>query len=263
MVLSIAASLAFRQGHSRIDLSYKPTHVSAMERIKSILVLVAALGFALSPFLSPGFNGFRADQFPIPQIDPPAQPAGYAFAIWGLIYLMLILGAGYGLLNRAEDAAWDKPRGPLLVSLVLGAAWIPVAQVSPFWATILIWLMLVGALWALLLAGTEDRLWQRLPIALYAGWLTAASSVALALMLAGHGILGQTSAAILCLGLGLVIAATVQSLRPDAPEYAAAVIWALMAVAVSNIDPVNIAVLGISVAGIAALVVVALRGRPT
>ena len=60
-----------------------------MTRKTSLLVLLAALAFALSPLLSSGFNGFAPDQFPIPQDNPPVQPAGYAFAIWGLIYLWL------------------------------------------------------------------------------------------------------------------------------------------------------------------------------
>ncbi|WP_343038598.1 hypothetical protein [Roseovarius faecimaris] len=231
-----------------------------MDPMKSILVFCAAVAFALSPFLSPGFNGFAPDQFPIPQVDPPAQPAGYAFAIWGLIYLALIAGTGYGLFMRPRDEGWDWHRWPLIVSLVIGAAWLPVAQTSPFWATVLIWLMLFTAIVALMRASPADRLWQRMPVALYAGWLTAASAVALALMLAGHGLLGGTTAAVLCLGLGLVIASVVQRLRPDTPEYSAAVIWALVGVALSNTDPLNIAVLGLSLAGIAALALTAWRG---
>jgi len=231
-----------------------------MERLKAILLLSAAVAFAMSPFLSAGFNGFAADQFPVPQLDPPVQPAGYAFSIWGLIYLLLLLGAGFGLLMRADDAGWDRYRWPLTISLVIGAAWIPVAGFSPFWATVLIWLMLATAIAALIVVPRADRLWLRTPVALYAGWLTAASCVALGLMLAGHGVTGSTAAALLCLALALVIAAVVQSVRPDSPEYAGAVIWALGAVALSNIDPLNLPVIGLSVIGIAVLAVIAWKG---
>ena len=233
--------------------------------MKAILALTAALAMALSPLTIQGFNGFRPDQFPIPQIDPPAQPAGYAFSIWLVIYLWLILGTGFGLLNRHSDAEWDRARWPLIVSLVLGAAWIPVAQLSPFWATVMIWVMLIAALRAMVTAGTRDRLWQRTPIALYAGWLTAASCVALALMLAGHGILGGTAAAVLALLLALGLAGVMQLRRPDSPEYAGAVIWALIGVAVSNASPLNATVLGLSLVGILLLGWIALRctlGRP-
>lgn len=235
--------------------------MDGMERMKAILTLSAALAFALSPLVSDGFNGFRPDQFPIPQIDPPGQPAGYAFAIWGLIYLWLVAGALFGLLRRDVAPGWDRARWPLIASLVIGAAWIPVAQLSPFWATVLIWGMLGGALWALLVAGGEDRAWLRTPIALYAGWLTAASCVALALMLAGHGILGAQSAALSMITLALVIAVIVLGLRPDTPEYAGAVIWALVGIVVANASPPNPRVLALAGAGIAVLVGVALRGR--
>jgi hypothetical protein len=50
-----------------------------MQPLKAVLTLLAAIAFLLSPLLSSGFNGFSPGQFPIPQIDPPVQPAGYAF----------------------------------------------------------------------------------------------------------------------------------------------------------------------------------------
>lgn len=224
-----------------------------MKRMKAILTLTAALAFALSPLTTEGFNGFRPDQFPIPQVDPPVQPAGYAFAIWGLIYVWLIAGAGFGLIKRDMVPGWDAARWPLIASLIIGAAWIPVAQISPLWATVLIWAMLATALWALMTAGTEDRLWLRTPIALYAGWLTAASCVALGLMLAGHGVVDAQVAALAMIVLALIIALVVMALRPDTPEYAATVAWALVGISVSNLSPPNIAVLSLCAAGLALL----------
>jgi hypothetical protein len=224
-----------------------------MTRMTSLLTLLAALAFALSPLLSSGFNGFAPDQFPIPQVDPPVQPAGYAFAIWGIIYLWLIAGAAFGIWDRATDPDWEPMRPALIVSLVIGAGWIPVAQLSPLWATVLIWAMLGTAVLALLRAGKADHPWLRAPIALYAGWLTAASCVALGLMLAGHGYLGAQMAAYVGITLALVVALTVQALRPDAPAYPAAVIWALVGVIVANLDGPNWSVLALVSLGIALL----------
>lgn len=232
-----------------------------MNRMKAILTLTAAVAFALSPLTTTGFNGFRPDQFPVPQLDPPAQPAGYAFAIWGLIYLWLVAGAVFGLLARAEASDWDAPRWPLTASLVVGATWIPVAQMSPVWATVLIWIMLVTAIMALLSCGRGDRLWLAVPVALYAGWLTAASCVALALVLAGHGIMGAQAAAIAMIVLALVIGAAVLAARPNTPEYALTLIWALVGIIVSNLEPRNIAVLALCAAGIAVLGTLVLRQR--
>ncbi len=51
--------------------------------MKAILALSAAVAFVMSPFLSTGFNGFRPDQFPIPQIDPPRNPQAMPFRSGG------------------------------------------------------------------------------------------------------------------------------------------------------------------------------------
>ena len=79
--------------------------------MKSALVLLASLTFALAPFLSPDFVGFDPDRYPIPQVDSPVQPAGWAFAIWGLIYLALILHAVAGVIRHKGDEHWDGALG--------------------------------------------------------------------------------------------------------------------------------------------------------
>lgn len=232
-----------------------------MTRLWAILVFVAALAFTVSPWLSPGFNGFEPGQFPVPQEDPPVQPAGYAFSIWGLIYAWLIVGTGFGLLRRIEDPDWEPMRKPLFLSLAVGAFWLPVAQASPILATVMIWIMLGAALVALFRTGDTDRWLQQAPVAVYAGWLTAASCVALGLLLGGYGWLPGTPAALVALALGLGIALTVQYRLHRAPEYGITVIWALVGVIVANTQPLNAAVAGLAVIGIVAIL--ALRGTDT
>ena len=198
------------------------------------LIFAAALAFAISPFLSPEFGGFDADRFPVPQDNPPGQPAGYAFGIWGVIYLWLIVGTGFQAFKRREARDWAALRGPLLVSLVVGIAWLPVALSSPIWATVLIWIMWGGAVTALARSPRRDVMFGAAPIGLYAGWLTAASCVSLALLSAGYGLLDETTAALVALVIALVLTSSVMRLRPDVISYPAAVVWALIAVAVAN-----------------------------
>ena len=76
-------------------------------------------------------------------------------------------------------------------------------------------------------------------VALYAGWLTAASCVALGLVLAGHGVMGAQAAALAMLALALVIGLGILSARPDSPEYALTLGWALIGVIADNLAPVN------------------------
>jgi hypothetical protein len=204
-------------------------------RAKAILVFVAAVAFALGPFLVPGFGGFDPTLYPNPQVDPPVQPAGYAFAIWGPIYLWLVAGAGFGLLRRHDNQDWDRHRTPLLISLVIGSGWLPVAMVSPIWATILIFLMLFSAAIALARAPVTDRWLGKAPIAFYAGWLTAASFASLGLTGAGFEIaFGEVTWAQICIVLAFATALGVHWMRRDEPIYFLSTIWALIAIAVKN-----------------------------
>lgn len=232
-----------------------------MQRAWSILVVLAALAFAASPFLVPGFNGFEPDQFPVPQIDPPVQPAGYAFSIWGVIYLWLIAGAVFGMLQRADDPDWAAMRPPLFASLAIGATWLAVAQMSPLAATVLIWAMWATAVVSLFRVGDTDRWLQQAPVAIYAGWLTAASCVSIGLLLGGYGWLPATLAALVALGLALALAVTLQYRLHRAPEYGLTVIWALVGVIVANWQPLNVAVTGLALIGIVSIL--ALRGTDT
>jgi hypothetical protein len=205
-----------------------------MQKALAPLALLLTLSFAGSTLIVPDFGGFDADQFPIPQEDPPVQPAGYAFAIWGLIYLWLLAGAVFGLWKRAGDPAWQAMRAPLCVSLAVGTIWLPVAVNSAIWAAVLIWVMLLPALVALARAPATDRAWAALPVGLYAGWLSAASCVALGLVTAGYGLLDARIAAFVFIFAALVLASAIQNITGHAPTYGVAVIWALIAIVVQN-----------------------------
>jgi len=108
--------------------------------------------------------------------DPAIQPAGYAFSIWGVIYLWLLASAGFGLFRRADDPAWDVVRWPLIVSLGVGSGWLAVANVAPVAATMAIAIMLAGALGAFLLASeSTDRWLLSTKLAKLEQWLLATS----------------------------------------------------------------------------------------
>lgn len=228
-----------------------------MSRLMPFGLLILALAFAGSPFLAPGFNGFEPDQFPVPQDKPPIQPSGYAFAIWGVIYIWLIISAGFGLVKRHEASDWMPMRPALMLSLAVGTTWLVVAQASPIAASILIWVMLLSALVALFKAPELDRWWARAPIAVYAGWLTAASFVSLGLITAGYGVLDQVPAALLWLTVALVFAAIVQISLDGSPMYGATVVWALVGILIANIGGTGsvaaLAALGILVMGVLAI----------
>ena len=226
-----------------------------------LLVLLLTLAFVGSGLVS-SFDGFDGAQVPLPQEDPPIQPPAWAFSIWGVIFAGLCASAAFGLWRRAEDQGWDRARGPLLLSLALGVPWLAVAERSAAWATAMIFPMAAAAVASFLLAPSRDRWALRAPVGLYAGWLTAASFVALGSTMAGHGILaGPLGWAFIGLPLALLVALAVQWRRPGAWEYGLAVAWAFAAVAIKGAGThPGVAVL--AAAGAALVMAAALGRRP-
>ena len=227
--------------------------------IYAILTLIFTATFVISPAFT-SFSGFESGQLPIPQVDPPIQPAGYAFGIWGLIYAWLVVSAVFGIWKRSDDPAWRQPRIYLSLSLLAGTPWLYIATQSAVWATVLIVVMTVFAVLALI---TTPRLFDRwvfqAPVAIYAGWLTAASFVSIGSTMAGYGI-GFASLGWAYIGIAgaLVIAMLVFWQRP-ASEYLLTIIWALVGIIVANLDR-NPGVVWFAAAGIAlsaALIVMA------
>ena len=205
-----------------------------MKHMLPILTLIATAAFLASPFLADPFTGFDPDRFPVPQLDPPVQPAGYAFAIWGLIYAWLAVLAVVGVTLRRDASAWQPVHLPLTLSLGPGALWLWVAGFAPLAATLLIFWMLGCAILALLRTPVQDRWLLRVPVALYAGWLTAAAHVSLGVAIGGYGLASGEWAAVIAVAGATFVALAVGWLRPDAPEYGAAVIWAFIAVIIAN-----------------------------
>ena len=221
--------------------------------VKPWLVLAAAIAFFVAPFVSPPFMGYAPGMFPVVIDRPYIQPAGYAFSIWGLIYTWLAVHAVFGLVKRADDPAWDVTRLPLAGSAAMGAVWLAIAGVAPVTATVVIWVMLGLALLALMRADpARDRWLLVAPIAIYAGWLSAAASVSLGVILAGYGWLSNAGSAFAMLALVLGIAVVVQMRKSGVLEYGATVIWALIGVIAVNWGDAR-TVAYVAVAGIAVM----------
>lgn len=232
-----------------------------MKPLLAYLTLALSVAFAAAPLVSGDFTGFSAGQLPIPQIDPPVQPAGYAFAIWGPIYLWLIVSSVFGLLRRSADPDWNAARVPLCMSLGVGVPWLVIAQVSAIWATITIFVMAATAIAALHRTPVRDRWWLRAPIALYAGWLTAASFVSLATTLAGYGILFDAYGWAFAGIAGALTVAIATYRRTAAPVYFASIIWALIGIMAAN-GMTNFLVTALAITGIIVLICVMAMWAP-
>jgi hypothetical protein len=206
-----------------------------MTRPLALILFLATLAFAAAPFITPPFTGYEPGQFPVEIERPAIQPAGYAFAIWSVIYLWLILHAGFGLWKRQDDPDWARVRPALTAALVLGTVWLAIAGASPIWATVVILVMAVAALVAFLSAPTApDRWLLSAPTGIFAGWLTAASAVSTGVLIAGYGVLGSAASALAMLAAVLVVALAVHARKPAMPIYGLTVVWALAGVIAAN-----------------------------
>ncbi|MCU0827355.1 MAG: hypothetical protein MUE52_08090 [Tabrizicola sp.] len=206
-----------------------------MTRLPALILLVVTIAFGLAPVVTPPFTGYDPALFPVEIGRPAIQPAGYAFSIWSVIYLWLIVHAVYGLLKRADDPVWAPTRLPMTVAIGVGVVWLWIAGQSAIWGTVTIWIMAVAALAAFLRAPTEPDRWLLSgPQAIFSGWLTAAAAVSTGVLIAGYGVLPNNASALAMLALVLMIALVVQSRKPRMPVYGLTVVWALLGVIVVN-----------------------------
>jgi hypothetical protein len=236
-----------------------------MKRIIQPALLLATLAFAAAPAFTPSFRGYDPGTFPVQIANPSVQPAGYAFAIWGLIYLWLIAHAAYGLIKRRGDPAFVKPAVPLTLSVLLGTVWLAIAVAAPIPAAVAIIAMAALAVYAYVIADpAQDPWFLSAPLAIYAGWLTAASAVSTGVILAGYGILPDTTAALTMLGIVLIIAIAMQIKRPNLPIYGATIVWAIIGIVVKSwgTNP-TVAYAALAGAVVMALVTLAQLRRPT
>lgn len=200
-------------------------------------------------------------------------PAGYAFAIWGPIFLLGLIYAAYQMApSRREDPLLRRVGWPLAGAFLLNGVWeVSVLLRQPVLLQVIIAGILVCAAVAFVRlvrsdAGALGRAgrWLVTPtVALLFGWITAANVVSFNDMLVELGILGTgfgsalVGGVLLILG-GLVAAAFVLVGRGGPVQgyafYAAAVLWGLVGVVANQYDA---SLVTSSAAVLAALVVAA------
>jgi translocator protein len=198
----------------------------------------------------------------------PLLAAGWAFAIWGLIYLGFLAYAGYQLLPSQRRRAVHRETGWwLAASAVFNAGWI--LSFSARWLP-LAELMIIGLLVSLAVvfgrlsrtpaAGAVERVVLRGTVAVYTGWVSVATVLGTAatgvwIGLPGDGALATVAAVVVLLAATAIVGWVIVS-GTAVVGYAAAVVWALTGIALN--DPPD-AVAGAAV--LAVLVTLAATAR--
>ncbi|MDF7814643.1 hypothetical protein [Hymenobacter sp. YC55] len=111
-------------------------------------------------------------------------PAGYAFSIWGLIFLSLTVYVVWQLLPaQRSNPLPDAVAQPLTLASIVTALWVVLfayERILPCWLAMMIILgalvMAYGRARRLVLADIAPR-WVSVPFALYLGWISVAFTI--------------------------------------------------------------------------------------
>lgn len=208
-------------------------------------------------------------------------PEGYAFAIWGLIYLGLIVyGIYQALPAQRHQKAFKQVSWAIIAACILQMVWIYVFLTYHFWWAAAIILGIVGCLIVAYLPTRslkptrKTRWFLQAPISIYFAWITIASVLNVAGALYVMGVPTSTigtfdSSAVVASPGGVVatvvmmcvsagIAATV-ALKYDDVSYPTVAVWALVGITVRNSGFWPVAFVGLALAVGLAVVIVRIK----
>lgn len=193
-------------------------------------------------------------------------PAGYAFSIWGVIYLAFLVYAVAQLRGRARGQALpDRLAKPFVAANLLGTAWIIAFQYERVVLSEVIILATLAIAATLYLrasqavASGEVRPVWRWPFSLYLGWIVVANLACLGAMLRALGSAAPLAPAWAIVLLALAVGVGVLVALRFADALAPLVIsWAAIAIYVADRESApavaHTALVAAVLAGIAAFV---------
>ena len=188
-------------------------------------------------------------------------PAGYVFAIWGLIYLLLGVFVVYQALPSQRNNPRLKRLGYLfIVSCAFNVAWLFAWHFLQISLSMLMMLGLLGTLVAIyerLGIGKSqvtraEAFALRLPFSIYLGWITVATVANVSVLLLSFGVRGGWAApfwAFIAVLAATAIGLTILRRRGDV-AYTLVLVWAFFGIAVRQWGNEALLVLGAAAAAV-------------
>jgi len=178
--------------------------------------------------------------------EPLIVPAGYAFAIWGLIYLGIIIFPLYQLFtNKDRNPLWKNVHAWFSLNVIGNGLWLVLASYDWLWLSVIVIIVMLISLYNIniLIAkikGTKERphYWfEEFVFHIYFAWITLATALNISAALQfydwnGFGV-SENIWAIVILIVAAGIAALV-FLKFKINAYAFVVIWAFMALIIRH-----------------------------
>ena len=197
------------------------------------------------------FNGRTTGQ--VSDLYPTlVTPAGYVFAIWGIIYVLLLAFVIYQALPSQKDKLFQKQIGLIFIlSSLFNCVWLFLWQYDFITESVVVMFALLATLIAIYLrlnigkakVSLKEKLLVHLPFSVYLGWITIAAiaNVASALVSANWGCFGLSPEiwAVTVLTVALVITLAVIVKRRDI-AYSLVIVWALGGIAVKQNTSQNV-----------------------
>ncbi|MBM7702196.1 tryptophan-rich sensory protein [Metabacillus iocasae] len=171
-------------------------------------------------------------------------PAGYAFTIWGLIYLLLTVWVARQFFTSDDQKDIYRKIGVwFFLNALLNSLWVFVFQNEYFNASIFI---MLGILLTLIIIYTiiqhspHSTWFMRFPISVYIGWISVATIVNVFVIFEANGIeqlfgLSEQSWAVIMLIVGALLG-VVFTLTQNDIVYSLVFIWAFIAIMVEQSD---------------------------
>src|SRR5690625_58379 len=193
------------------------------------------------------------------------QPAGYAFSIWGLIYLLLLIWI-INLFFSKKDKSLITERltfWPIL-NFLLNGAWI--IAFTQEWVLVSV-LIIIAMLYTLAemftsLSATNVHWFDRLPFSIYFGWVTVATIVNIFTLAIASNVdmilgMGELTWTIIILIVATLIGVVISLVFKDW-AYPITLIWPFVAIYVKSGDTYTSLDVTLTVASLVLLVVAVL-----
>lgn len=214
------------------------------EKIRQILVPIATIGVI--------FVNYLAGTGKINNVTPEVisdkyatiiTPAGYAFAIWSLIYLGMIAFSIYQLLpSQFDNPRFRRIRTVYILNCVANCAWIYLWHHEIIIGALGVMFLLLATLAYINLqlknVETLTETWlAKIPFSIYFGWVTVATILNFSIALVYLGV-RTTDLPAQIMGAGLIVIAVILGIlmrfKLGLVAYPITVAWALTAIAVKH-----------------------------
>lgn len=215
---------------------------NGVDRVRAILVLAATVGTIVFNWMAAmgRINGVTPEMV-ADKYQTPITPAGYAFAIWILIYLGLIAFSIYQLLP-ANAERFRSIRSFYILSCALNCGWIYMWHSDQIAICLVIILFLAITLFLINLhlrqtEGVGEYWLAKAPFGIYFGWVTTATLVNFAILLVHWDVpVSASTWTAIAVGLILLEAALGVFIRIRLVNYLypLAIAWALTAIGVKQ-----------------------------